>query len=196
VTGEPEHPPLAAYRAAMDDALRQLAADVGVPAYLLDYGGLLALAVELNDRYAGRWHIWFVALAGEVEWLARPGGPEPVGPATLSAWSADDLVGQIEQSGGKRLWVRGIMSARADPAARYRKRANGAPSPTGDGAPFGVWRLVVRVRVRRFAARRDVDGELFVADVATAVMMALARGAGEFPRGEVPEPDRVGVPAR
>jgi hypothetical protein len=114
---EPTAGQLGPYRAAMDDALRQLADDVGVPHYLLDYGALLALAVELNDRYAGRWHVWFVAVGGEVEWLARRADAEPVGEPELSAWSSADLVEQIEQSGGKRLWVRGIMSARADPAA-------------------------------------------------------------------------------
>lgn len=111
---------IAPYRAAMDDALRQLAREVGVPAALLDYGSILARAVELNDRYAGRWHVWFVALAGSVEWLARPFDAEPVGEPQVSAWSVGELIEQIEQierSGGKRLWVRVIMSARADPAA-------------------------------------------------------------------------------
>ena len=142
----PDPEQLGPYRAAMDDALRQLADDVGVPSYLLDYGAILARAVELNDRYAGRWHVWFVALAGEVEWLARPFDAEPVGEPELSAWSADELIEQIERR--LPLWVRGIMSARAAPAADTEKpdsapphggrravRRSGVPSGTGAGSP-------------------------------------------------------------
>jgi hypothetical protein len=83
------------YRAAMDDALRQLADDVGVPAGILNYGAMLARAVELNERFAGRWHVWFIALAGRVEWLARPADAEPHGEPTFSAWSPGELINKI-----------------------------------------------------------------------------------------------------
>jgi hypothetical protein len=62
---------------------------------LIDYGECLEIAIGLNERYAGRWRVWFVALAGSVEWLARPADAEPVGEPTFSAWSPGELINKI-----------------------------------------------------------------------------------------------------
>jgi len=59
-----------------------------------DYGAYLERSAQLNAEFEGRWHVWFVALAGSVEWLARPVGQPQVPP--ISAWSADALVSLIK----------------------------------------------------------------------------------------------------
>lgn len=60
------------------------------------FGADLQRSIELNDRYRGSWQVWFAAIGGSVEWLARPANAEPVGEPVLSAWSADELVDLIE----------------------------------------------------------------------------------------------------
>jgi hypothetical protein len=87
------------YRPGRDDTRwAKLARDLhqeAIQAALGAYDGELNRSAELNTAYAGRWHIWFVALAGSVEWLARPAGN---GEPLLSAWSADELVAKIEEA--------------------------------------------------------------------------------------------------
>lgn len=87
------------FRAFLADLLgRERAADA-VERAIIDYGAELERAIDLNQRYAGRWHCWFVALAGRVEWLARPADAEPVGEPTITAWSAVELADRIDRIG-------------------------------------------------------------------------------------------------
>ena len=88
------------YRPGRDDTRwSKLARDLhqeAIQAALGAYDGELRRSAELNTALAGRWHVWFVSLSGVVEWLARPaGGGDPL----LSAETADQLVGLIEQAG-------------------------------------------------------------------------------------------------
>jgi hypothetical protein len=56
----------------------------------------LAASAELNERYAGRWHCWFVAQGTDtVEWLARPAGQ---GEPLLSAPTAAELAVMIDEA--------------------------------------------------------------------------------------------------
>ena len=70
---------------------RELAAEWA----LITFEPELAASADLNERYGGRWHVWFVAQGTDtVEWLARPdGGGEPL----LSAATAEGLADLIDQ---------------------------------------------------------------------------------------------------
>jgi hypothetical protein len=55
----------------------------------------LGESMRLNERYGGRWHVWFVAQGTDtVEWLARPAGQ---GEPLLTAPTAEQLVALIDQ---------------------------------------------------------------------------------------------------
>lgn len=58
------------------------------------YEPQLAASADLNERYAGRWHCWFVAQGTDtVEWLARRSGTTD---PPISAATADLLAVLIE----------------------------------------------------------------------------------------------------
>lgn len=75
---------------------RELAAERDMSGWLLEhYEPQLAASADLNARYDGRWHVWFVAQGtSTVEWLARPAGN---GEPLLSAATPEELVQLIDQ---------------------------------------------------------------------------------------------------
>jgi hypothetical protein len=71
---------------------RELAAEWA----LVTFEPELAASADLNERYDGRWHVWFVAQGTDtVEWLARRSGTAD---PPLSAPTTDQLVALIEQA--------------------------------------------------------------------------------------------------
>jgi hypothetical protein len=75
-----------------DQAGRELVADWA----LITFEPELEASADLNERYAGRWHVWFVAQGTDtVEWLARPAGQ---GEPLLSAPTSGELAGQIDEA--------------------------------------------------------------------------------------------------
>ncbi|HEV3291462.1 MAG TPA: hypothetical protein VG123_20985 [Streptosporangiaceae bacterium] len=85
------------YRPGRDDTRfgkleRELAANWALEAFEPQ----LAASADLNERYAGRWHCWFVAQGTDtVEWLARPAGQ---GEPLLSAPTAAELAVMIDEA--------------------------------------------------------------------------------------------------
>jgi hypothetical protein len=83
-----------AYHPGRDDTRwGKLARELGAARTLADYEVHVARSAAMNRELAGCWHVWFVALGGAVEWLARPAGQ---GEPLLSAWTADELAALIE----------------------------------------------------------------------------------------------------
>jgi hypothetical protein len=80
---------------------------------------------EINRELAGLWQAWYVTYAGQraVSWHARPAGAPT---ATISAWSADDMLALIADADP-------LAAARLGPLrARITAEAQAA---TGPGCP-------------------------------------------------------------